>query len=182
MPFHPPVPLGCTAVARTNWDRSLHLCLTGEEAESGPHWPHASGSLGVQSSFYSFVLLHARAVPCDSGSGCRSGLRCSGYSGCRLGGGPRVEEGCVGGAHPAPTRPAAQLLPLGGRCQRWEGPAPSSWLGDSGVWERKPLFLLCLLVAYFLRLAPRACGFAWDPIRLCCSPLCKFSSPLEPWA
>lgn len=31
---------------------------------------------------------------------------------------------CGGEAHPAPTRPAAQLLPLGGRCQRWEGPAP----------------------------------------------------------
>lgn len=113
--FPSTVPLGCTAVAQRDWDRSLHLCLTGEEAERGPHWPQASGSLGVRSSFYSFVLLRARAVPCASGSGCRSGLRCSRYLGCCLGGGPRVEEGCVCGGGSPRTLKASSAAPASGR-------------------------------------------------------------------
>lgn len=84
--------------------------------------------------------------------------------------------------HPQGQQRSSCLWEEGVSVGRVLHPSPSSRLGASGVWERKPLFLLCFLVAYFLRLAPSARGFAWDPIRLCRSPLAKFSSPLEPRA
>ena len=137
-----------------------------EEAGSGPHWPHALGLW----KYIQLSPLSCFSVPGqhDVATGLAADLDC--------------------------VAPAAQLHEWGS-LWRWGARkltvhlrAPAS--GGDGVhvgrvlhpllgWDPWQLgrrsFSFCLLIMYFLRLAPQTCGLTWDCTQLCGSPLSESS-------
>ena len=128
------------------------------------------GSLEVHSAVSSFVFLCARAAWCGNGPGCRSGLCCSSCSGCCMSGGPR------GGGVPGSSQCTYELLPLEGMVSTSGGSFTLHPLLGWDPWQLgRRSFSFCLLIMYFLRLAPQTCGLTWDCTQLCGSPLSESS-------